>query len=62
MSERHQRKGYGSAILKNMIDTATKAGATTIYLVTDEDDTAKEMYTKLGFSKVYQHTEILYRK
>gem|GEM_PF-208435 len=62
VSERHQRKGYGSAILKNMIDTATKAGATTIYLVTDEDDTAKEMYTKLGFSKVYQHTEILYRK
>ncbi|MCL2621216.1 MAG: GNAT family N-acetyltransferase [Defluviitaleaceae bacterium] len=59
--EYHQRKGFGTAILKKMIDTALLAGATTIYLVTDEDDTAKEMYQKLGFSKVYECTELLFR-
>jgi spore maturation protein CgeE len=48
----HQRKGYGTTILKALLDAAIKEDSHTIYLVTDEDDTAKEMYKRIGFSKI----------
>jgi len=58
---KHQRKGYGTTILKSLIDTAIKEGCHTIYLVTDEDDTAKEMYEKIGFNKIGERTELFFR-
>lgn len=58
--EKCQRRGYGTAILKDLIGRAADCGAELIYLVTDESDTAKDMYTKLGFSKVGERTELLY--
>ncbi|MCL2854996.1 MAG: GNAT family N-acetyltransferase [Defluviitaleaceae bacterium] len=61
VDKKHQRKGFGTAILKNIIDIAVKAGATTIYLATDEDDTPKQMYQKLGFVKAHECTEFLFR-
>lgn len=56
-----QRKGYGTTILKHLIQIAINEGCNTIYLVTDEDDTAKEMYKKLGFNKVAERTDIFFR-
>lgn len=55
-----QRKGYGTVILKEMIRTSISNGADTIYLITDHDDTAKDMYEKCGFSKVSTKTKMLY--
>ncbi len=49
---KYQRQGLGTAILKHLICAAFAKGARIIYLTTDEDDTPKEMYTKLGFEKV----------
>jgi len=60
VSPKKQGKGYGTAILKKLIEIAINKGISTVYLVTDEGDTAKEMYKKLGFNKVYEHTELLF--
>ncbi|MGL5329614.1 MAG: GNAT family N-acetyltransferase [Peptostreptococcaceae bacterium] len=57
---KHQRKGYGTIILKSLIDIAINKGCEKIYLLTDEDDSAKEMYSKLGFSKIGERTDLFY--
>ncbi|HEX2944419.1 MAG TPA: GNAT family N-acetyltransferase [Clostridia bacterium] len=49
---KYQRRGLGTSILKHLIGTAFSEGARIIYLTTDEEDTPKEMYMKLGFEKV----------
>lgn len=56
----YQRKGYGSTILKAIIDIAIKENCHTVYLVTDEDDTAKEMYLKIGFNKIGERTDLFF--
>ena len=56
-----QRQGYGTVIIKSIIETALSGGASTIYLVTDESDTAKEMYLKNGFSKIGEKTDLLFK-
>lgn len=56
--EKHQRKGYGKTILKHLIHIALKSGCESIYLVTDESDTAKEMYLKSGFERLTESTEM----
>jgi len=56
----YQRKGYGTTILKSLIDIAIKENCNTIYLVTDEDDTAKEMYQKIGFNKIGERTDLFF--
>lgn len=55
-----QRKGFGTTILRALIEIALKDNAHTIYLVTDEDDTAKEMYQKIGFSKIGERTDLFF--
>jgi N-acetylglutamate synthase and related acetyltransferases len=55
-----QRKKYGTSILKYMITLANERKAQAIYLVTDEDDTAKDMYCKFGFEKTDEMTEIFF--
>ena len=57
----YQRKGYGTALLKKLIDIAIKENSHTIYLVTDEDDTPKEMYKKLGFNKIGERTDLFFK-
>ncbi len=57
----YQRKGYGTTILKSLIDTAIQEKCDIIYLVTDEDDIAKEMYKKLGFYKVAEKTDLFFK-
>ena len=56
-----QRKGYGTTILKALIDIAISEVSKIIYLVTDEEDTAKEMYKKLGFSKTGERTDLMFK-
>ena len=56
-----QRRGYGAAILKAIIETARECGVSTIYLVTDEEDTVKEMYLKCGFRKIGEKTDLFFK-
>lgn len=56
-----QRKGYGTAILCALTEAAAARGAKTALLVTDMDDTAKDMYEKLGFSHLPGRTGLFYR-
>lgn len=56
----YQRKGYGTTILRELIGIAIKEKCHTIYLVTDEDDTAKNMYNKIGFKKIGQRTDLFF--
>lgn len=60
VSPRYQRKGYGTAILKSLIETALEKNVDIVYLEADEDSTAKEMYKKLGFVKVTDFTDLLF--
>jgi spore maturation protein CgeE len=48
----YQHRKIGTAMLKMLIAKAHAAGCETVYLVADEDDTPKAMYTMLGFEKV----------
>lgn len=57
----YQRKGFGTSILKHLLEQAYKQGVQTAYLVTDSDDTAKDMYAKCGFTKVGQKTAVFFR-
>lgn len=56
-----QRKGYGTSILKELIKISMKENAHTIYLVTDEEDTAKEMYLKIGFQKIGEKNDLFFK-
>ncbi|MGZ9585823.1 GNAT family N-acetyltransferase [Paenibacillus marinisediminis] len=56
-----QRQGYGTSILKHLIDTAILSGVDMIYLTADEDDTAKHMYEKLGFEKTCETYSLLFQ-
>lgn len=56
----YQRKGYGTTILKELIRLAIKENSHTIYLVTDEDDTPREMYQKIGFNKIGERTDLFF--
>jgi len=55
-----QRKGYGTALLKTLIDVEQSKNATAVYVETDEGDTAKQMYQKCGFHKIYECTDLLF--
>ena len=55
-----QRKKYGTSILKHLITLAYENKVKAIYLVTDEDDTAKDMYRKFGFEKTNEMTEMFF--
>ena len=52
--EKYQRIGYGTTLLKHVVCKALGNGVETIFLDTDEEETAKEMYIKLGFSKIFE--------
>ena len=58
VSPNHQRKGFGTALLKALIEISLRKNATTIYLEADEDDTVKEMCQKCGFYKVNEFTDL----
>jgi spore maturation protein CgeE len=53
-------KGYGTGILKQLMEEAIERGAEQIYLIADEDETAKEMYLKLGFQKISESMDLFF--
>lgn len=53
-----RRQGYGTAVLRKMVDDAIARGANLAFLQTDLNDTAQGMYRKLGFAYIGEYAEI----
>jgi len=47
-----RNEGYGTIFLKKVVEKAVEGGFNKVYLVTDEDERAKELYLRLGFKKI----------
>ena len=60
VSPQNQRKGYGTTILKSLIEIALERDADIVYSETDEGDAAKEMYKKCGLFKMNDFTDLLF--
>jgi spore maturation protein CgeE len=58
--EAYQRKGYGTSLLNFVMDEAIVEGAEYIYLLTDAEDTVKEMYKKFGLEILLTRTELYF--
>jgi len=58
--DKYQRKGFGTAVVKHLLEVAKAEGAYLVYLITDSGDTAKEMYIKCGFKKLGEKTELFF--
>lgn len=56
----YQRKGFGTQVVKALMKAANDKGVKTVYMVTDHEDTAKEMYEKNGFTLAGYRYEILF--
>lgn len=55
-----QRKGIGTTILRVLVDEAMARGADNIVLVAYADDTAKDMYQKLGCTVIPGRTSLFF--
>ncbi|MCT8138075.1 GNAT family N-acetyltransferase [Anaerobacillus sp. CMMVII] len=58
--EDYQKKGFGTSVLKHLVAKAFNEGIDYAYLITEQTDTAKEMYKKCGFEKVGEKTELMF--
>lgn len=58
--EAYQRKGFGTSVLKHLLEKAFHNNIEHAYLITESDNTAMEMYEKCGFEKVAEKTELLF--
>jgi spore maturation protein CgeE len=56
----YQRKGFGTSVLKHLLEEAKENCIEFVYLITDSGDTAKEMYKKCGFKKAGEKTELFF--
>lgn len=56
--EAYQKKGFGTSVLKHLMWQAKEQGAEWAYLITDNADTAKEMYLKCGFEFAGRKTQL----
>lgn len=56
--EPYQRKGYGSGLIKQMLNAAKQSGMESCYLVTTGSDQVKTFYEKLGFKQEEKLTTI----
>jgi len=57
-----QRKGIGTALLNKIVEDGKDRGCKELFVVTDPNDTAKEMYRKLGFQTVGVEYHLLWMK
>lgn len=55
-----QRQGFGTSILKSLIQKTKLLNGKIAYVLTDKDDTAREMYKKCGFTKIGQKYSLLF--
>jgi spore maturation protein CgeE len=58
--DNYQRMGFGTTVLKTLLKKSYDQGITSLYLVTDHSDTAKDMYRKCYFEKVGDFTELFF--
>jgi len=58
ISPNYQRKGFGTTLLKEVIEIAFCKDAAIIYLETEPEGTAKEMFQKCGFYKLNEFTDL----
>ena len=58
VSPSNQGKGFGAALLCEMMEIAVNNNVKLIYLGADENDTVKNMYQKFGFTKVHEFIEL----
>ncbi len=58
--ENYQRKGFGTAVVKYLLEEAQRNSVKLVYLITDHRDTAKEMYEKCGFKKIGEKMELFF--
>jgi len=58
--EEYQRQGYGTSVVQKLLNDAYCANVNIVYLITDNSDTAKEMYQKCGFSIKGIKTSLLF--
>jgi len=56
----HQRKGFGSFVMRSLLKKCHEKGIKEAFLLTDSNDTAKDMYMKTGFSIVGQRVELMF--
>lgn len=56
----YQRKGFGTSVVKYLLEEAKENCVEFVYLITDSADTAKEMYKKCGFKKAGEKTELFF--
>ncbi len=59
--EEYQRQGYGTSVLRRLLEESGSSNMDFAYLTTDNADTAKEMYKKCGFSIEGIMTSLLFR-
>ena len=50
--EEHRNRGLGVAVVLLALQEAKKAGHDMVFLIAEDDDWPKEMYTKLGFDPI----------
>ena len=58
--KKYQRMGFGTSVIKHLLNEAKQKEVDTVYLVTDNEDTAKQMYTKCGFKKAGEKIELFF--
>ncbi|MGM0379597.1 MAG: GNAT family N-acetyltransferase [Bacillota bacterium] len=56
--KKYQRKGFGTSMLKYLMKYLKNKSIKYLYLITDDSDTAKEMYRKCGLINLGQKTEL----
>jgi ribosomal protein S18 acetylase RimI-like enzyme len=58
--KKYQRMGFGTSVIKHLLNEANQKKVDIVYLITDNEDTAKEMYTKCGFKKAGEKIELFF--
>ena len=56
----YQKQGYGTSVVRKLLEQAYIENVDIAYLITDHFDTAKDMYKKCGFDIFGFKTSILF--
>lgn len=59
--EQYQKRGFGTAVLKHLLNELYGKNIGIAYLITDSSDTVREMYIKCGLRKEGEKTELFFK-